>query len=76
MWSLLIMLSCNRRFLSKRTLLSISRSFCVYNPPKFTEACTIHSSSHYEELYKESVEQPDSFWAAVSYNNFTILDVY
>ena len=58
------MLVGTRRF-SSRLLVSTWRQFCVVKPPKFKEAPHISSEDHYEELYEESIENPESFWSQV-----------
>ena len=35
---------------------------CTIKSPSFVRPPNIHSTAHYEALYKESVENPELFW--------------
>ena len=53
----------------EKTIQSMSQEHRKINPPKeFTEKAYVKSEEEYKKIYKESIEDPEGFWASVAEN--------
>jgi len=55
--------------MAEATIESVSRESRVFDPPEnFAKEARIGSREEYEELYRESIESPEAFWAEQAKN--------